>query len=424
MTIKPSQRPPLALLALLVSLHIINHVDRHLVASLAPQIMADLQLSKSQFGAIAGIAFSLVYAVTALFAGLLADRIGRVRVLTGGAGIWSGFTALCGLTQGFWSLLAMRPFVAMGEATLVPTATNIIAARSTERSRATFIGIFFAGIPMGVGCSYMIAAWLGPTIGWRHCFFLMAGIGVVATLLASRIKDVRSTALTSEQTDTTSNRAKLATLARTLRSNARLRWTCIAIVLLHAHMATGAFTQLWLTGDKGFTIAQAGSIYGTMFILLGLAGSTGSGMLTDWLHQSRGADRARTVAWLFAALIPLILLYRLAPGGSAPMIIGMAASVLWFTCAYGPCFAIVEKELPEDLKATATGINMLAINVLMTGLLTFAIGAAAQGLSNIGYQGWTIPLIGADAIAMLGVGALFLAARSKPAPLPATAALA
>jgi hypothetical protein len=94
------------------------------------------------------------------------------------------------------------------------------------------------------------------------------------------------------------------------------------------------------------------------------------------------------------------------------MLIGMAASVLWFTAAYGPCFAIIESELPPELKATATGLNMLFINVLMVGALGLVIGAASDALAAQGRaDSWTWPMLGADLVAMTGILALFAAVR-------------
>lgn len=404
-------RSPAGLLALLVALHVINHVDRNLVASFAPQIMADLALSRSEFALIAGLAFSLVYAVTALGAGLLADRIGRVKVLAAGAGTWSLFTAACGLASGFWSLLALRPFVAAGEATLVPTATNIILARTPAHRRATATGIFFLGIPLGVGASYLVAAAVGPLIGWRNCFYLMGAIGLVATVAVLRIRD------TPPATDATVPpvRAQLGSLATALRTNARLRNASLAIVLFHAHMATAAFTQLWLVGDKGMTAAAAATLYGGLFIAAGILGATGSGLVTDALHRRFGIDHARSLALGMLMLAPLIVAYRLAPGGSPLMIAGMTASVLWFSAAYGPCFAIIERELPADLKATATGLNMLLINVLMIGGLAVLVGVASDALAARGVAGsWTWPLLGADLLAMTGIAALFACRRAAP----------
>lgn len=404
------------LLALFLGLHIINHIDRNLVASFAPQIISDLALSRGAFGLIAGLAFSLVYAATALASGLLADRIGRVRVLTAGVGTWSVFTAACGLAAGFWSLLALRPFVAAGEATLVPTASNIILARTPRRARATATGIFFMGIPLGMGASYLVAALLGPALGWRNCFFLMGCVGVAATLAVSRVHDTTQVAPDDDHPPATAPSAgRLQAWWALIRTNARLRNASLGVVLLHAHMATAAFTQLWLVADKGLPATRAASIYGMVFIVFGTLGAAGSGALTDWLHRRRGTDRARSLALLLLGLAPLILAYRLAPGGSPLMFAGMAASALYFTSAYGPCFAIIEQELPPELKATATGINMLLINVVMIGALAIGIGLASDALARRGVaQSWTWPLLAADLVAMTGIAALLACNRHRP----------
>ena len=109
---------------------------------------------------------------------ILADRTGRVPVLTAAVAIWGVFPGLAGLSQGFWSLLAARPLVAAGEVSLVPTATNIILARTPDRFKAGAIGLFFGGIPLGVGGRFLNAGNLGPVIGWRNCFLMMAALGL------------------------------------------------------------------------------------------------------------------------------------------------------------------------------------------------------------------------------------------------------
>lgn len=412
---REGRQVPVAVLALFVGLHIINHVDRHLIASFAPQIMADLTLSRAEFALIAGLAFSLVYAATALGAGLLADRIGRVRVLASGAGVWSLFTALGGLASGFWSLLLLRPFVAMGEATLVPTATNILLARTRDTARATVTGIFFMGIPLGVGTSYFIAAELGSVIGWRSCFFLMGAIGLIAAIAATRVRDVGDVVHAHFPSKGHAIRETLDHLWVALRRNRRVQGAVAAITLFHAHMATAPFTQLWLTSDKGLPSENAATIYGAMFILLGAAGSVGSGILVDHLHARYCVDRARSLAIVMAILAPLLIAYRLAPGGSGLMFVGMAASILWFGAAYGPCFAIIERELPPNVKATVTGATMLLINVLMIGLLGLMIGVASSWMAAAGFSdSWTWPLLGADILAMLGIAALWKSAKISP----------
>lgn len=405
----PSSRhaTPWGLLLFLLLLHVINQIDRQLVASFASDIMHDLDLSRSQFALIAGLAFSGVYAIAAVAAGLLADRVGRVPVLMTGVGVWSLFTGLSGLAQGFWTLLGARPFVAAGEATLVPTASNIILARTPDGRKAAAIGLFFAGIPLGIGGSFLIAGLLGPLIGWRGSFLLMAAIGVVAMLAVARVKDP-----TPRQHDLPTMAGQIAEWWHTFKANARLRWASLGLIFLHAHVATSPFVLLWLVEDKGLIKAQASSLYGTMFIAFGLAGSIGVGLLVDWAHRRFAKDRAWSSLIALALLVPLILSYRLMPANSPLFLIGMAASILFMTMIYGPLFSVIEQELPLHLKATAVGINMLVLNILMIGGLSLGIGIMSQHLADAGSsQSWTLPLLMADLIAFSGLIMVWRAVR-------------
>lgn len=408
------RRTGIGLAALFFFLHMLSQVDRHMVSGFAPDIMRDLNLSRGDFALIAGVAFSGVYALIALAAGMVADRVGRVRVLTAGVGIWSVFTGLAGLAQGFWSLLGARPFVAAGEATLVPTATTIILARTSDAQKATAIGLFFAGGPLGIGASFLVAGTLGPYLGWRNCFLIMAALGFFMALLVSRIRD------TNQETDLAarppSPLAQVKALWRHLRENARLRYATAAIILFHAHSATTPFVQLWLHDDKGMEKAQAASLYGGLFIVFGMAGALGTGYLTDRMHRRFGWDRVRSLFWVQLVLMPLIIAFRFAPASSPIFFLGMVPSILFLTSAYGPIFSVIERELPEGLKATSAGFNMLVLNLFVIGGLSYIIGAVSDAMERRGMTGsWTWPMVGADSIAFVSIALLWMASRHKSA---------
>ena len=135
-----------------------------------------------------------------------------------------------------------------------------------------------------------------------------------------------------------------------------------------------------------------------------------AGVITYMVAMSRGTPPA----WMgLLALVPLILAYRLLPAGDPLFIAGMAASVLFMTMLYGPVFTVIEAELPPHLKATATGINILALNILMIGGLAMAIGIGSQWLASAGRaDAWTWPLLGADLVAFIALGFLWAAYRA------------
>ena len=208
-------------------------------------------------------------------------------------------------------------------------------------------------------------------------------------------------------------------LAWVLPHNARLRWASLGLIFLHAHVATSPFVQLWLNEDKGLEKAAANSLYGLMFIPFGLIGSIGAGMVADWAHRRFKVDRAMTSLVLLCLLAPLIIGYRLLPSDSPFFGIGMAASILFMTMIYGPLFSVIEEQLPDHLKATATGLNMLTLNILMIGGLALGVGVVSQYLADSGSAlSWTLPLLGADLIAFCGLPMIWCAARagiSQPA---------
>lgn len=69
MTGAVQNRTPWGLVTFLLLLHMLNQIDRQLVASFASDIMRDLELDRAQFALIAGLAFSSVYAAMVVAAG-------------------------------------------------------------------------------------------------------------------------------------------------------------------------------------------------------------------------------------------------------------------------------------------------------------------------------------------------------------------
>ena len=75
-------------LAVFVLSTAINYLDRATLSALGPVLTDEFQLSNTQFGLI-GSAFSLTYAVSAPFAGMLIDRFGLNRAISYAVGLWS-----------------------------------------------------------------------------------------------------------------------------------------------------------------------------------------------------------------------------------------------------------------------------------------------------------------------------------------------
>lgn len=403
MAVRPHR--PAALLGFFLLLHMLNQVDRNLIASFGPEIVRDLGLSRTQFGVVTGLAFTAVYALTALAAGVLADRFGRTRIMAAGLATWSGFTALSGAARSFATLVAIRPLVATGEATLIPTATAILAERFSPQRRATAIGMFFMGVPLGIGASFFLAGRLGPLLGWRGVFALLGLAGLVFVLGVLGLKDQHSPPpLQESPAPERAARAVLGDLLAELRGNADLRLSLLGSVLMHVYLAGGPFVKLWLVEERGFTAERIALTYGAAVVVFGVIGAALGGSLADWYARRFPGGRAMFLALFVALLAPLIIAFRFAAPGSPLFFAGMAAGILFFSSFYGPAFAVLQSVSPPHLRASATGLAMLLVNVVALGLGGLVIGAVSDRLVALGrHDSLTLPLFAADLVSLLTI---------------------
>ena len=95
-------------LGILVVVYTMNFLDRQILGILAGQIKKELVLTDSQLGLMGGLAFAMLYSTLGVPIAWLADRSSRRRIIAYALGIWSGFTALCGLATSFWQLFLAR----------------------------------------------------------------------------------------------------------------------------------------------------------------------------------------------------------------------------------------------------------------------------------------------------------------------------
>ncbi|MBT5600694.1 MAG: MFS transporter, partial [Gammaproteobacteria bacterium] len=166
---------------LLTIVYVFNFIDRNILAILGQSIKDELLISDTAFGFLGGIAFAIFYTFMGIPIARLADRKSRKTVLAVCLAIWSGMTALCGLAQNFSMLLVARIGVAIGEAGGSPPSHSIISDLFPVSRRATALGIYALGIPIGSAVGFLAGGWINEFFGWRMAFFL---VGVPGLLLA------------------------------------------------------------------------------------------------------------------------------------------------------------------------------------------------------------------------------------------------
>ena len=141
-----------------------------------------------------GFVFAIFYTGLGVPIAWWADRANRRNIVATGIFLWSLMTAACGLARGFWQLFLARVGVGVGEATLSPAASSMIADSFPEARRARALSVFFVGLPVGIGLAlvvggYVVQAVSGapeyvlPVVGavraWQVAFFVVGLPGLV-----------------------------------------------------------------------------------------------------------------------------------------------------------------------------------------------------------------------------------------------------
>ncbi len=141
-------------------------LDSALFGTLLPAIMRDMKLGPAEAGMLASIGHVGAVCGAILF-GVLADAVGRKRMLLVGISVFTIFSAACGLSQGFVDFAIYRFIAGVGLAGIVPIAVALVFEYTPGKRKAMVSGMSYIGISMGVLLSALVSIALLATAGWR-----------------------------------------------------------------------------------------------------------------------------------------------------------------------------------------------------------------------------------------------------------------
>ena len=410
MTRAPEPVPAFAwrLLAVLTALNVLNFVDRTLIASLAPLLIADLGLTRAQVGLLAGFGFVFFYSILGLFLGLAADRFRRIPLVAAGLALWSAMTAITGWARSFAGLAIPRVFVGAGEATLAPSALSMLGDTFPARRLATASGIYYAGIPLGSALALFASSWFAPRYGWRSSFWILGATGVVAALAFAFVREpARRDALTNPVRRPLP--ALFADLGAALRERREIALTLLGGSMLVYGSASALLVVTWLVEERGFEFSRAAFLAGIMAVVAGFLGNLAGGAFGDLWAKRRPGGHLRSLVPMTLFSVPAALTFYLAEPGGALFFAGWFLSVACNSAYFGPLFAAVQELAPARSRSSVIAFGLLAVNLLGTGpgpLVTGWIGDR---------KSLSAGLLSSQAVVMLAIVPFALALRRRPA---------
>jgi MFS family permease len=398
-------------------LNLLNFVDRQLIASFSNFIVPDLGLTNAQFGFLTTLPFIVFYSIAGLFMGVLADMVNRPRLIAFGVVLWSVFTALTGAAKGFITMALPRMFIGVGESILTPTSMSLLSDSFPAKKMGFAAGFYYMGVPIGVGVSLLIAGYLGESLGWRKCFYLLGGLGLVLGLCTLLFKDrprkhLQNNEVKPQTLSKESTAEIIKTLFKALSASSALRFTILAGIFYHIALGASVFEQLWLVEERGFDRSNIAQIVGWIGVFAGLAGNLIGGILSDWWQENTDQGRPMFLFWLALLTLPISVYYRFVEPGSVIFWIGIVIGYFQLGCFFGPTFSTVQELVPENIKATVVSFYILTLNLIGLTIGSFVGGILADNLMSANYQEpYTLMLVVFSIISIVTIPCYFLAGK-------------
>ncbi|WP_417461466.1 spinster family MFS transporter [Kordiimonas sp.] len=403
-------------LLVLTIVYAFNFIDRQILVILQPLLKAELNLSDTQLGLLSGFSFAIFYTALGIPIARLADRHNRRNIIAIALTVWSGMTALSGMTQNFFQLLLARMGVGVGEAGGSPPAHSMISDMYEPRRRATALAIYSAGLYLGVMIGYSSGGILGELYGWRTTFFIVGIPGILLALLLRFTVKEPPRGLYDKGAEVAQPTIKdTFTYVLRLKSFPYIAFGCAMSAFVS--YGTSNFMPGFMIRYHGISLSNIGVILGLLAGGGGMIGTFLGGYLTDKL----GAKDPRWYLWLpglsAVCAIPLALVtYH--TGSREIMLATYFVVVVLSTFYLAPAIAVTHRLVSPRMRAMSSAILFFVLNLIGMGLGPVLVGAISDfELARTGMDGLRTALTIGTMIALVKGYLFFMAGRKLPEDL-------
>lgn len=421
----------------------VNYLDRQVLSLTWDEfIKPEFHWDESHYGTVTSI-FSIIYAISMVFAGRFVDWLGTKKGYLWAIGIWSlgaCMHAFCGIvteavaglgsaaelvratgdavvlisTVSMYCFLVARSVLAIGESGNFPAAIKTTAEYFPKKDRAFATSIFNAGASIGALIAPLTIPLLAKAYGWEMAFIIIGVLGFIwmgvwvfvydkpeksKYVNAAELEYIRQDKLIEASAETAEKPKKLGIL-KALRY--RQTWAVIA----GRFMADGVWwfflfwtpsylnTQFGIKTTEPLGMALIFTLYAIAMLSI-IGGKLPTVFIDKAMRRGKGFDpySARMKAMLIFALFPICVLLAQPLGTFSPWFavvligIGCAAHQSWSANVY----TTVGDMFPNSAVATVTGIGGMAGGISSMIMQKFAgelfVWSDKVGLQFLGFEG-------------------------------------
>lgn len=412
---------------LMFGINAVNYLDRLIVVAVGPILKREFRLEDSQIGLLGG-AFIIVYALSALPCGILADRLSRTRVITFGVALWSAMSTATAFVFNFPTLFVTRALVGVGEASYYPAGSALLGAYFSLKDRARVMSRWQVGQLVGMILAFAVVFVLDllipPTQAWRVAFFVTGVPGLILAAIVWLVRD--QPAVPVEDDEPASEHAPtveevIDAHGSALRVSGGLQgilnlvgkvlriptvWLIIVLQAMYFIVVTPATTFLPIYVSDAFKLSPGTTslIAGIIIIAGGVSGMLLGGYVADRLSDRFPGGRVLAVTVGFGLALPCWAIFLTTQSLPVLVIFGILA-VLGINIPLGPLTAALQDATPPALRATAFAVALTLSHLLGDAWAPGAVGSLS---TNLGEQAnLALLIVGTPSLAIAALAGYF-----------------
>jgi predicted MFS family arabinose efflux permease len=359
-------------LGLLTVLYFLYLLDRTAIMVTQELIKAEFRLSDTQMGMVVGTVYGISYALAGLPMGRLVDRVNRRSLLAGILTVWSGLTALCGVSSSYWQLMLIRIGVGASEAGGSPASLSLLSDLYPPERRATVASIFYSGTSFGLVVSFFVGGLIAAEWGWRAVFLVYGIPGLLVALLL--MLTVREPARTmGENGVVPEQKGIFATVVTIFKVPVLGRVYLGSVLYCLGTAAVGTWLIAFLMRVHGLGVASAGAIVAGAHGICGIVGGILIGVLADRASKRHlgGTLVVMAIAGVINVAAGLVALNTSNLTVAIVMLCFFGATANAYS---GPTNGVISQLAPGHMRGMAFALFALLANLIGTGVGPIAVG--------------------------------------------------
>jgi MFS family permease len=357
----------------------LDAMDVQMYAVVMPTLISVWALSRSDAGLLATSAL-VTSSAGGWLAGMLADRIGRVKVLQLTILWFSVFTFLSGFTNSFGQLLVIRSLQGLGFGGEWAAGAVLMAEVIDPRIHGRAVGSVQSGWAVGYGAAALLFTAvfsLAPAAqAWRYLFFLGILPAVAVWFIRRHVEEPEMFTASRERRPAGGRSSQLLDIFRPPLRRSTIVASSIAAGTLGANYTILTWLPTYLSTVRNLGVLSTG-LYLAVNISGSFCGYVVSAHLSDWLGRRRTFVLCATCAAVTLSIYTLVPL-----GDLSTLLLGFPLGFFQSGIVAGTGATFAEL-FPTYIRASGQGFSYNSGRAIGS-MLPFLVGSLSATLP-LGY---------------------------------------